>query len=42
VVFAASTTDADTGYALTGREVADEVREGSSRTGEVSTGSCTR
>jgi S1-C subfamily serine protease len=42
VVFAASTTDGRTGYALTGNEVQDEVREGSGRTGAVDTGPCTR
>lgn len=41
VVFAAATTDEDTGYALTGAEVADEIREGSGKTSEVSTGRCT-
>ena len=42
VVFAASTTDGDTGYALTGAEAEDEVNEGSSRTDPVDTGRCTR
>ncbi|HET7482025.1 MAG TPA: MarP family serine protease [Actinomycetota bacterium] len=42
VVFAASTTDDDTGYVLTGREVADEVAAGASRTEAVSTRGCTR
>lgn len=42
VVFAASTTDGDTGYALTGAEVEDEVAAGKQRTEAVSTGSCTR
>ncbi len=42
VVFAASTVDGDIGYALTGAEVADEVREGSRRTEPVGTGPCTR
>lgn len=41
VVFAASTTDSNTGYALTGAEVADEVAEGSQRSEPVSTGPCT-
>ena len=41
VVFAASTTQGDIGYALTGDEVADEIRAGSSRTREVATGHCT-
>jgi S1-C subfamily serine protease len=42
VVFAASTTDANSGYALTGSEVADEIRAGSRATEPVSTGGCTR
>ncbi len=42
VVFAASSTEGDRGYALTGREVADEVRSGSVRSSPVSTGHCTR
>ena len=42
VVFAASTTDGDIGYALTGAEVADEVRQGANSTEEVGTGACTR
>lgn len=41
VVFAASTTDEDTGYALIGAEVADDVRRGAGRTQPVSTGGCT-
>lgn len=41
VIFAASTTDSDTGYALTGSEVQDEVQEGSTRTEPVPTGRCT-
>jgi len=41
VVFAASTTDGDTGYALTGAEVEDEVKRGSARSDPVGTGSCT-
>lgn len=41
VVFAASTQDANTGYALTGAEVADEVVEGIGATSPVGTGSCT-
>ena len=41
VVFAASTTDGGTGYALTGAEVEDEVRAGAARTRAVSTGECT-
>ena len=42
VVFAASTTDDRTGYALTGAEVEDEVRKGSSSSDAVDTGPCTR
>jgi S1-C subfamily serine protease len=42
VVFAASTTNDGIGYALTGQEVADEVRQGAARTEPVGTGSCTR
>ena len=41
VVFAASTTDTGTGYALTGSEVSDEVQRGSTLTRQVATGSCT-
>lgn len=41
VVFAAATTDEDTGYALTGAEVSDEIRAGTGKTSEVSTGRCT-
>lgn len=41
VVFAASTTDAGSGYALTGSEVSDEIEEGSGSTAAVSTGGCT-
>jgi S1-C subfamily serine protease len=42
VVFAASTTNGDTGYALTGSEVADEIARGSKSTTAVDTGGCTR
>lgn len=42
VVFAASTTDGDTGYALTGREVADEIARGARSSTAVDTGGCTR
>lgn len=42
VIFAASTSDANTGYALTGTEVEDEIQEGSGRTEPTSTGECTR
>ena len=41
VVFAASTTDGDIGYALTGAEVEDEVDAGAQRTQPVGTGRCT-
>ncbi|MBA2724793.1 MAG: MarP family serine protease [Actinobacteria bacterium] len=41
VVFAASTTDGETGYALTGAEVEDEVTDGATRTSPVDTGDCT-
>ncbi|MFN2490239.1 MAG: MarP family serine protease [Actinomycetota bacterium] len=41
VVFAASTSAGDTGYALTGAEVADEVERGISATAPVATGRCT-
>jgi S1-C subfamily serine protease/uncharacterized membrane protein required for colicin V production len=40
-IFAASTTDPRTGYALTGNELADEVAQGARSTGRVSTGECT-
>ncbi|MEA2461739.1 MAG: hypothetical protein QOH90_1916 [Actinomycetota bacterium] len=42
VVFAASTTDGDTGYALTANEVRDDVRSGSAQSTAVDTGHCTR
>lgn len=42
VVFAASTTDGDTGYALTADEVRDDVDRGSGATAAVDTGRCTR
>lgn len=41
VIFAASTTDGDVGYALTGAEVEDEIETGSGRTAPVGTGRCT-
>jgi uncharacterized membrane protein required for colicin V production len=41
-IFAASTTDPRTGYALTGNELADEVAQGARSTRRVSTGECTR
>jgi len=42
VVFAASTTDAGRGFALTGAEVAGEIDEGIAATSPVSSGRCTR
>jgi S1-C subfamily serine protease len=41
VVFAASTTDGDIGYALTAAEVQDEIENGSGKTSAVGTGRCT-
>ena len=41
VVFAASTIDPNTGYALTIAQVADEIRRGRSSTQSVATGRCT-
>jgi len=41
VVFAASTTDRDTGYALTGAEVAPDLARAEARTQPIGTGSCT-
>ena len=41
-VFAASTTDATVGYALTGDELADELEQGARNTEPVPTGDCTR
>lgn len=41
VVFAASTTDGDIGYALTAAEVEDEIQEGTGKTSAVGTGRCT-
>jgi S1-C subfamily serine protease len=41
VDFAASTTNTDVGYALTGSTVASAVRQGSKRSAPVSTGACT-
>lgn len=41
VVFAASTTDGDIGYALAGPEVVDEIERGAERTEAVGTGPCT-
>jgi S1-C subfamily serine protease len=42
VVFAASTTHADTGYALTGEEISDEVQSGIARSQPSRTGRCVR
>jgi uncharacterized membrane protein required for colicin V production len=42
VVFAASTTDGNVGYALTGDEIDDELAQGAERTEPVSTGDCAR
>jgi S1-C subfamily serine protease len=42
VVFAASTTDPDIGYAITSTEVLPDVNKGVGRTASVSTGPCTR
>ncbi|MFN2594618.1 MAG: MarP family serine protease [Actinomycetota bacterium] len=41
VDFAASTTERDTGYALTAEQVQPDVQRGLARTAEVTTGSCT-
>lgn len=41
VIFAASTTDGDIGYALTAAEVEDEIDAGAGRTAPVGTGRCT-
>jgi S1-C subfamily serine protease len=40
VDFAASTTNADIGYALTGSTVVDDIRKGDARTATVPTGPC--
>jgi S1-C subfamily serine protease len=40
VVFAASTSDAGEGFALTGAEVADEVDQGAGSSTPVPTGDC--
>ena len=42
VVFAASTTDSDRGFALTGAEVVGEIDAGIGATNAVSAGACTR
>ncbi|MDQ4145610.1 MAG: MarP family serine protease [Actinomycetota bacterium] len=41
VIFAASTTDGSTGYALTGSEVEDEIERGAESREPVNTGRCT-
>ncbi|MDQ4095131.1 MAG: MarP family serine protease [Actinomycetota bacterium] len=41
VIFAASTTQGGTGYALTGSEVQDEIERGATLSQEVATGRCT-
>ncbi|MDQ3877493.1 MAG: MarP family serine protease [Actinomycetota bacterium] len=41
VDFAASTTERDTGYALTAEQVQPDVQRGIARTAEVTTGACT-
>ena len=41
MLFAASTTDARAGYALTAAEIRDELARGQARTEAVSTGPCT-
>jgi hypothetical protein len=40
-IFAASTADEGTGYALTGAEISDEVRSAAGLNDPVSTGPCT-
>jgi S1-C subfamily serine protease len=40
VVFAASVTDGDTGYALTAAQVRGLAAQGATRTARVSTGGC--
>lgn len=42
VIFAASTTEGDTGYALTGSEVQDEIERATDLSEAVATGRCTR
>jgi S1-C subfamily serine protease len=42
LVFAASTTDPDVGYAITSTEIQPDVRQGVGVTGAVSTGGCIR
>jgi S1-C subfamily serine protease len=42
LVFAASTTDPDVGYAITSTEIAPDVRRGVGGTARVSTGGCVR
>ena len=40
LIFAASVTDGDTGYALTAQQVSDAAAQGLTRTGTVGTGGC--
>jgi hypothetical protein len=40
MIFAASVTDKDTGYALTADQLKDSAAEGASRAGKVDTGPC--
>jgi S1-C subfamily serine protease len=40
VIFAASVTDSDTGYALTADQVAEAAAQGLTRDGDVDTGAC--
>jgi S1-C subfamily serine protease len=42
LVFAASTTDSDVGYAITSTEIAPDVEQGVGATRAVSTGGCIR
>jgi S1-C subfamily serine protease len=42
LVFAASTTDPDVGYAITSTEIAPDVRKGVASTARMSTGGCVR
>jgi hypothetical protein len=40
VIFAASVSDGDTGYALTAAQVSDAAAQGLTRSNTVSTGDC--
>jgi S1-C subfamily serine protease len=42
IVFAASTTEQDVGYALTADQVAPDIHDGVGRTAPVSTQNCTQ